>query len=294
LLIATDQEGGRVQRLRGKPFTRLPSGADVGAKNSLPLAERLGEVIARELRAVGIHWDFAPVCDLRFPETNAEIGNRALGKDPQRVGELIAAEVAGFQKGGVLPCLKHFPGQGATAVDSHFHLPSLAGTTAQLMTREMVPFQQVLRKSPRSPLSIMAAHILTPGVDKNGLPATLNPALLTDLLRRRLGFAGLVITDDLEMAPIAERFGVGKAAVQAINAGADMVLVCHTMDAQVEARNALLAAARSGALPSARIEEALRRIQGAKRQMLARPAVPLAVIGCAAHQEVVQAIRANE
>jgi beta-N-acetylhexosaminidase len=290
LLIATDQEGGRVQRLVGKPFTRLPSAALVGERAGAAETERLGRVIGRELRAVGLNWNFAPVCDLRFANTHREIRDRSLGSDPARVAGMVAAEVAGFQAGGVLPCLKHFPGQGATAVDSHVSLPTLRVSDARLMAREFVPFRKAM-SAPPAALSVMAAHILTPGLDRSGLPASLNPAILTSVLRRRLGFDGVVITDDLEMDPIANRWGVGPAAVRAIIAGADMALIGADFSAQLAARNALLRAARSGALPAARIDEAVRRIQAAKAWAASRPPVPLSVLGSPEHQAVVRAIR---
>ena len=287
LLLATDQEGGRVARFR-TPFTRMPPAETVGATGNLSLAQDAAQVMARELAAVGINWNFAPDADIRSDRTNQEIGDRSFGRDPAQVAAMVSAQVQGFQKGGIVPCVKHFPGQGDTEIDSHHDLPTISGNVASLRNRELIPFARAAKD--RAP-SLMAAHILAPALDPSGLPASLSAPILTGLLRKTLGYDGLVVTDDLEMEPIAKGWGVGRAAVMAIKAGADMVLVAHTVPAQNAAYASLLSAARSGDLSAARLDEAVSRVLTVKRWGASRPPVPpLSEIGSPPHQAVARAL----
>lgn len=283
LLIATDQEGGRVARLGLPPFTPLPSARAIGRTGRPALAEALARVVGTELAAVGIGFDFAPDADVDSNPANPVIGDRAFAADATTTAAFVAAQVRGFAAGGVLACAKHFPGHGDTHQDSHYDLPTVDATLPDLEARELLPFRAAIAAGVPA---IMTAHIRFPAVDPTGVPATLSRIWLTDILRGRLGFAGLVVTDCLEMKAVADHWGTPRAAVLAAIAGADLLLVCHTPARQRETRDALLAAVRSGELPEARVSEAAERVLAAKRRAAAAPRPPLAVLGAAEHRHL--------
>jgi beta-N-acetylhexosaminidase len=282
LFLSTDQEGGRVARFGTAPFTRMPAALTVGQCGDAGLARAAARTTAAELAAVGVNWDFAPVADVNSNSDNPVIGDRAFGSAPDEVAAMVAAQVAGYQEGGVLACAKHFPGHGDTALDSHFDLPTLPFDLPEMEHRELLPFRAAIAAGVAS---VMTAHILFPALDP-ALPATLSGPILTGLLRERLGFDGLIVTDCLEMKAVADRWGTARAAVLAAKAGADMVLVCHTRERQRETFAALLDAARSGELPAGRLDNAVGRILAAKRRLAALPHPGLDVIGSPKHQAV--------
>ena len=272
LFVAVDQEGGMVNRF-GPPFHAFPGnmalgaitkdGADTGGE---AYARKQGRAQARELRSVGVNWNFAPVVDVNCNADNPIIGVRSFGEDAERVGELGMAMMQGYQEEGVLACAKHFPGHGDTSVDSHLALPTVPGNRERLDAIELKPFRALIGAGVGA---IMTTHILFPALDETR-PATLSRPVLTELLREELGFEGIVITDCLEMHAISETVGTAKGALLALQAGADMALICHTLETQRETFQLLLEAARSGALPIARLNEAVRRILAAK-QRFAQP-----------------------
>jgi beta-N-acetylhexosaminidase len=282
LLLSTDQEGGRVARFGSTPFTRMPAALAVGQRGDTRLGEAAARVTAAELAAVGINWDFAPVADVNSNPDNPVIGDRAFGRTPDVVAEMVTAQVAGYQEGGVLACAKHFPGHGDTALDSHFDLPTLPFGLAAMQQRELIPFRAAITAGVAS---VMTAHLLFPALDPE-LPATLSHSILTGLLREQMGFDGIIVTDCLEMKAVANHWGTARAAVLAVKAGADMLLVCHTLARQRETFVALLDAARSGELPAERLNEAVGRILTAKRRLADRPRPGLDVIGSTDHQAV--------
>ena len=287
LLVATDQEGGRVARLRA-PFTPFPAARVVGQAGDPGLAREAARVTAVELRQVGINWNFAPVADVNSNPANPVIGDRAFGTTPETATPFVEAQIAGLRAGGVLSCAKHFPGHGDTTLDSHYDLPTVAGDLAAMEARELVPFRAAVEAGVDA---IMTAHILFPAVDPSGLPATMSRLILTDLLRGELGFNGLVVTDCLEMKAVADRWGTPRAALLAAQAGADLLLVCHTFERQRATYDTLLAAARSGELPVERVDEAAGRILAAKRRLAPPP--PLfdpARIGAPEHIAVARAL----
>jgi len=200
-LITIDHEGGRVQRLTA-PFTHFPAAAHLGATSSPFLAGRVGGVMAQELRAVGIDLNFAPVLDVLTNRDNPVIGDRAFSSRPETVARIGGALMLGLQKGGVIPCGKHFPGHGHTNADSHATLPRVDKTFDELMQVEIPPFRRAISAQIGT---IMTAHVLYPALDPD-LPATLSPTILTGLLRQKLGYRGMVITDDLEMGAIVSHF----------------------------------------------------------------------------------------
>lgn len=263
LFVATDQEGGRVSRLGPPHYRREPTAWEIGKTGDPQRARDSAAAIGRELQSVGINWDFAPVLDVNNNPRNPIIGDRSYGDDPDRVAEMGAAAVRGFQEdAGILACGKHFPGHGDTDTDSHLALPRIPHDRARLDAVELKPFRAAMDAGLAA---IMTTHILFPALDA-ALPATLSPAILTGLLRREIGFDGLIITDCLEMKGVADGWGSAEAAVLAAVAGADVLLCCHTWETQREIRDALVNAVHSGRLSEARVDESLARIRAAKER----------------------------
>jgi beta-N-acetylhexosaminidase len=283
LLVATDQEGGRVARFGSEPFTRMPPALAFGEDGRPALARLAARAVGRELRAVGVNWNFAPVADVNSNPENPVIGDRAFGDTPLLVGPMVLGQVQGYQEAGVLACAKHFPGHGDTALDSHYDLPTVPYDLEEMAARELLPFVVAIQGGVAS---IMTAHILFPAVDDSGLPATMSRRILTELLRQDLGFDGLIVTDCLEMKAVADRWGTARAALLAVQAGADVVLVCHTGERQRETYQTLLDAARSGELPLSRLDDAVGRVLAAKQKVLDTPAPGLEVIGSEEHRAV--------
>ncbi len=264
LLIAIDEEGGRVSRLpRG--FTTFPAAGLVAAHHSPEVACDIAEVTARELRAVGINMNMAPVLDVNIHPDNPVIGDRAYGDHPAHVCAFGTAVMAGLRANGVIPCGKHFPGHGDTMVDSHNVLPVVNADRMRLDNLELAPFRHMIRQGLPA---IMTAHVRYPALDANA-PATLSRPILTDLLRNELGFQGVTLTDDLEMGAILNHGSTGEASVSALQAGADMLLLCHRRERQQEAVLAIERALEQGALSRERLTASVDRIQALKKQYLA-------------------------
>lgn len=240
LLVAVDQEGGAVRRLRAG-FSQVPSMRLVGAMRDAALAHRVGRLLGRELRAVGIDLDLAPVLDVDTNPDNPVIGARSFSSDPAWVSALGVALGRGLEWEGVGACAKHFPGHGDTLVDSHRGLPRLGHALPRLEAVELLPFRAWIQAGFGA---IMTAHILFEAIDRER-PATLSKAVISGLLRERLGYQGAVLTDDLEMRAIADHVGRGPAAVLAIEAGADVVLACAPGDAADEIAQAITHARRT-------------------------------------------------
>lgn len=262
LLIAADQEGGTVLRLR-QGATPIPSAMALGATGDLQLVEQAARITARELLAVGINMNLAPVLDVNNNPFNPVIGTRSFGSDPGDVATLGAAAVSGYQGAGVLATAKHFPGHGDTHVDSHLDLPTVLHDAPRLEEVDLVPFRAAVAAGVGA---VMTAHVIYPHLQP-GVPATVSPAIIRDLLREKLGFDGLVVTDCLEMGAIKNHLGTARAAVQAILAGADLALISHDRTEQETAFHAVLEAARSGVLPLSRVDEAVGRVLRAKRRL---------------------------
>jgi beta-N-acetylhexosaminidase len=221
--ISVDQEGGRVQRLR-EPFTRLPPMALVGQAGDLDLAAQVGESMAFELEALGFNLDYAPCADVFTNPENTVIGDRAFGTDPETVGRMAGALMLGLNMGGIIPCAKHFPGHGDTLLDSHEALPTIEHGLERLQQVELRPFELLIRG--QVPL-IMTAHVVVPAVDAQW-PATLSPHWLTRILRQQMKYGGVIISDDLEMKAVADRWDIAELAERGLHAGIDIFLVCHT------------------------------------------------------------------
>lgn len=270
LWIGIDHEGGRVQRF--KPgFTRIPDAATVGAAGSPKLAFEVAEVMARELKAVGVNLNFAPVADINTNAKNPVIGKRAYGDNEEVVTKISTAIVRGHLIAGVQPCVKHFPGHGDTSVDSHFALPQVDTDLATLKDRELKPFSKAFRSHCSF---VMTAHMMVPALDPDR-PATLSTKILRDFLRGEMRYTRIIVSDDMEMKAIVDHFGVGEAARLAIEAGCD--LLCYRSEAAArEAYASLQADLDSGKLDPALVGEAFQRLRGLKKELL-MPYSPVSV-----------------
>lgn len=271
LWVSVDQEGGRVARLK-TPFTVWPPMLTLGRSGDERLAERFARALAAELRAVGISLDFTPVLDILTNRSNPVIGDRALAEQAEDVARLGVAIIQTLQSEGIAACGKHFPGHGDTSTDSHHELPVVDHPPDRIERVELVPFRAAVAAGVAC---IMTAHILIPSLDDQR-PATLSPRVIR-MIKEDLGFQGLVLTDDLEMKAISGKYGLAQAAISAIAAGCDVVLLCGPdPGAQVGALEALIHAVEDGSLPVKRVEDALARQRRVKERFLASPRpVPL-------------------
>jgi len=295
--VGIDQEGGRVARLRS-PFTEWPPMAVLGRSDDEELAARFAKALAEELRAVGISLDYAPVLDIQTNPKNPVIGDRALGHQPDLVARLGRIIVKELQNAGVAACGKHFPGHGDTAADSHLELPIVEHPPERLRAVEFVPFKAAIAAGVAF---IMTAHVLVTSIDEQQ-PATLSGRIVRDILRQELGFDGIIVSDDLDMQAISSRHSIEDAAVRAIGAGCDAVLICgHGADpnlaGQARAVEALIHAVENGQLPLERVQDALARHRAAKEKFLTgwRPPAPKqlrSIIGCDAHRAIAEEMAA--
>jgi beta-N-acetylhexosaminidase len=290
LWVSVDQEGGRVARLKA-PFTEWPPMATLGRSGDERLVERFARAMAKELRAVGITLDYAPVLDVHTNPRNPVIGDRALGEKAAEVARLGGVIVRTLQQEGVAACGKHFPGHGDTVSDSHLELPLVEHPPERLREVEFAPFRAAVQAGVAA---IMTAHVLVPSLDERR-PATLSKRVVTDILRRELGFAGMIVSDDLEMKAISKDYAVPRAAVLAVEAGCDAVLICSGRhDIHAAALESLVRAVEAEQLPQSRVEDALMRQRRAKERFLATPvaARPLEsrrlrqLLGCDEHRAV--------
>ena len=287
VLIGIDQEGGTRFSLKA-PFTVWPSPTDLGRLGDVASVERLARAMAIELRAVGCNVNFAPMLDLHSNPESPVTQGRSFGADPQVVARMGAAFDRGLRAGGVLSCAKHFPGHGDAAVDPHLDLPVFGGTMERLESAELVPFAAAVDAG--VPL-VMTAHILLPKIDPDH-PASLSRAMLDGVLRRRLGFGGVILADDLGMGAIAKRYGPGEAAVQSLRAGADMAMLCHDWSAVAPAVAAVRKAKKEGRFDDAEWRASMNRIEHACAQAEAQqPRPSLDVLGCGEFQELAEGIR---
>jgi len=270
LLLAIDQEGGQVARLRNG-FTEIPPMRAVGATGSATLARELGGLIGRELRAVGFDMNFAPILDIDTNPQNPIIAARSFGRTPELVTELGLALAAGLQEAGVAACGKHFPGHGDTSQDSHLELPRLPHAMERLERVELAPFKAAAKAGIAS---FMTAHVIFEAVDSK-YPATMSRAVLTGILREKLGYDGMVVTDDVEMKAIADNYGVEDAVLLGLNAGVDHFLCCHTAALAHQAIDAVVRAVQTGKLEQRILDTATRRFDNV-RSRFAKPVGPTA------------------
>jgi len=271
LFLALDQEGGSVVRV-GSGMTVFTSQMGLAATpDPVAAVQRVATITAAELRANGVNWNFAPVADVNNEPLNPIIGNRSFGSDPQRVSTLVAAATRAYAAAGLLCCAKHFPGHGAATVDSHVGLPLIDVDRARLDRVELPPFRAAIAAGVPA---IMLAHLIVPALDPTpSLPASLSRRVVTDLLRREMGFAGIVLTDDLEMGALAS-IGEATAGQRALEAGADFVLFRFDEAAQRDGHRLIKVAIQNGSLPN--LDATLSRLLDAKLRygILDQPSAP--------------------
>lgn len=255
LFFSIDEEGGKVSRMPGE-FQNLPSSKKIGEVDSGELSYQVGEIIGRKLNIFGFNMNFAPVMDINSNSKNPVIGDRAFGDKADIVSKLGVQTMKGLQSQNIISVIKHFPGHGDTSVDSHIGLPVVNNDLARLKSFELLPFIQAIENNVDA---IMIAHILLPKIDPIN-PSSLSKTVINDILRGDLGFEGVVISDDMTMGAILENYDLGQAAVEAVNAGSDIVLVCHEFAKEVEVINALREAVETGTITMERVEESVYRI----------------------------------
>jgi beta-N-acetylhexosaminidase len=266
LFLAVDQEGGRVARLR-EPFTRFPGSSVVGNDpNATERALEFGETTAREMRLVGLNMDMAPVVDVRVGAPERHLDGRIFSDDPQRVAMLGQCVVKSLQENGVMAVAKHFPGLGRATRDPHHDLPTIEADIREIEETHLPPFRAAMKQGVSA---VMTSHALYPALDPE-YPGTLSHRIVTGLIRKQLGFDGLVVTDDLEMGAIKRGWGVAAGAAAAFAAGCDILLICKDQGAVLEGmarlRNCLL---REEA-PLERLHQSVRRVMTAKGRFLGK------------------------
>lgn len=288
LIIAADQEGGQLMVV-GEGATPLPGNLALGAAGSTELAYRAGEVLGRELSAMGINMNYAPSCDVNVNPRNPVIGTRSFGEDPQQVAALSAAVIRGIQSQGVAAAAKHFPGHGDTASDSHLGLPVVPHNLKRLQEVELPPFRAAVQADVKS---IMSAHLALPAIDgPNAPPATLSKAVLTDLLRGQLGFTGVIVSDAMDMHAIRQGDALGEECARAAEAGIDLLLITADPADHERARQGLARAYQDEPQSRAGYSESVARIANLKQWLAANDRKPsLDVVGCAEHLAVADEI----
>ncbi|RJP18452.1 MAG: beta-N-acetylhexosaminidase [Candidatus Abyssobacteria bacterium SURF_5] len=268
LFIAIDQEGGCVARIT-EGVTIFPGNMALGATGSEEFARQAGRVTARELAALGITVNFAPVLDISTLPRNPGVGARSFGSDPAMVSRLASAMISGLQENGLCAAAKHFPGLGEARIDSHDDLPVVDHPRARIEKVELAPFRAAVKAGVAF---VMTAHCSFPALDETGAPATLSAPLLKDLLRGRMKYEGVVITDCLEMGAVEKRYEAPQSARLAFHAGADMLLICHTREKQVAAIDSLARSAETGEIDEERIDQSSARIRSIKENLKNIPA----------------------
>lgn len=257
LLFSVEEEGGTATQVAGRPGFSVPtleSLADIGATGDPAQAKAVGQSIGTYLRELGFQLDFAPVADVNTNPNNPVIGDRAFHSDPEQAAMMVSAAVDGFHQGGVACTLKHFPGHGDTAQDSHYGYASTDKTWEEMRTCELYPFQAGMASGADA---VMVAHITTPNATSDGLPASLSYEMITEKLRRELRFQRLVVTDSLAMEAITDSYSAAEASLMAFQAGADVLLMPADLG---EAYDALLAAVQDGTISQERLDESVLRI----------------------------------
>jgi beta-N-acetylhexosaminidase len=263
LFIGVDQEGGRVRRLK-EGFTEFPPALELSSHPDPDSSVRhFADRTAEELRLAGFNLDFAPVMDvIGSPEnlTSSVIGDRSFGFDPDKVARLGTVVIRQFRSKGIIPCCKHFPGHGGTLVDSHVDLPTDTREFESIERLDLVPFRSAAKMQVEM---MMTAHVLYPSMDQL-LPATLSDVILNGLLREKLSYDGVVITDDLDMGAVADRYSIEDACLMSFTAGADLLLICNNPEKAFRARQRIFDALHSEEIPESRLIESITRIEKLK------------------------------
>jgi beta-N-acetylhexosaminidase len=261
LFFGIDEEGGRITRLP-KEFAKLPTNKTIGEKNDSGLSYKIGSLLGQEVKAFGLNMNFAPVLDVNSNPKNPVIGDRAFGDNVDIVTKLGIQTMKGIQSQKVIAAIKHFPGHGDTSVDSHIGLPVVDNDLKRLKSLELIPFSKAIENGADL---VMVAHILLPKIDK-GNPATFSKAIITDILRNYLKYEGVVITDDMTMGAIVKNYDIGEAAVKSLNAGSDIILVCHDFEKETAVLEAIKLAVQNKTITEKSIDEKVHRILKLKQK----------------------------
>jgi beta-N-acetylhexosaminidase len=285
-LLTVDQEGGRVQRVRA-PATVWPAMRAVGRAGDL--TESIARAMALELRALGFNLDFAPVCDVDSNPKNPVIGDRSFGSDPAAVSRHVAAFVRGLQGEGIIACAKHFPGHGDTAQDSHLHLPKIERDEPELRRTELPPFRAAIEAGVGT---VMSAHVIFAAWDEE-LPATLSPRILPRLLRKELGFDGVVFSDDLEMKAVHGRYTIEEQVRYLDGAGIDVLLACNERKLQHDLYEELVRTQELERRHDDAADDAIKRLTRLRERFLltVRAPVDLSVLARPEHQALAETAR---
>ncbi|APO46667.1 glycoside hydrolase [Paenibacillus xylanexedens] len=263
LMISVDQEGGMVARIDQEGMTQVPGNMALGATGNPEYTLECARILGCELKSIGIDMNLAPVVDVNNNPLNPVIGVRSYGEHAESVAAHGIAAITGYQSQGIAATAKHFPGHGDTAVDSHLGMVTVPHDRNRLEQMELLPFRKAIEAGVDA---IMTAHVMFPSIEPEPIPATLSHKVLTGLLREEMGFEGIIITDCLEMHAISKPYGVAEAAVRAVEAGADLILVSHTLQDQVAALEAIVEAVRTGRISEEVIHQAVERIMTWKRK----------------------------
>ncbi|MFC4776697.1 beta-N-acetylhexosaminidase [Paenibacillus sp. GCM10023252] len=255
LWLSVDQEGGLVNRMPDE-FTKVPPASDIGRVNRPSYTYGIYQAIGKELSAIGFNMDFAPVLDINSNPNNPVIGSRAFGTTPSVVKQQGLSAVKGLSSAQVIPVVKHFPGHGDTSVDSHLALPVVGKSYEQLESFEWKPFKAAIDGGADV---VMVAHLLVRQIDHQ-YPSSMSSKLMTGVLREKLGFKGVIITDDMTMGGISDHYKIGEAAVRSIRAGSDIILIGHGHEQQLEVLRALKEALNNNEITEERLDESLYRI----------------------------------
>ena len=261
LFTCVDLEGGTVDRLRDA-LGPAPSAADVFAVDDPRLFRKQGRIIGENCRAFGFNVDFAPVLDLAYETSRPVMGSRVVSTDPEATVTYVREFLSGLKDAKVLGCGKHFPGLGEGKLDSHHELPVIEKSLKQLWVEDLVPYRTLRRQLP----FVMVSHAGYPQVTKTKTPASLSKIWITDILKKKIGYRGLVVSDDLEMGGVLSAASVGEAAVEFVRARGDLCLVCHREDRVVEAYEALVRATERDKKFAKRVVESLRRVAAFKKK----------------------------
>ncbi len=261
LILGVDQEGGRVTRLPGE-LVNFPPNKQIGQVNNPDFSYKVGTLLGHELKEFGLNLDFAPVLDINSNPNNPVIGDRSFGNNPEIVSKLGIQTMKGIQSQNVITTIKHFPGHGDTSVDSHLDIPIVNKSLNQLKELELIPFERAINQGADV---VMVAHILLPQLDKTN-PGTMSKAVMTNLLRKQLGFTGVIMTDDMTMGAITGHFDIGKASVESVKAGSDIILVGHDYNNVVKIISSLKDAVKNGEISEQKLNESIERIIQLKRK----------------------------
>lgn len=261
LLLSVDEEGGRITRLPGG-LVNLPSNQQIGVVNNQKFSYKVGAILGEELKSFGLNMDFAPVLDINSNPNNPVIGDRSFGDNAKLVSRLGIQTMKGIQSQNIIATIKHFPGHGDTSVDSHLELPIVNKSLKELKELELIPFERTIKKGADV---VMVAHILLPQLDPQN-PASMSKTVMSDILRNQLDFEGVIITDDMTMRAITDHFDIGRAAVESVKSGSDIILVGHHYKNVVETISSLKSAVQKGEISEQRINESVARIIALKRK----------------------------